>query len=314
MKKLKYVALGVLIAIIAVWYALPFAAQKVALPNDEQYTVYTSCYPLYVLTSLITNGANGINVKMLTQPIDEGYASYSLSDWDNALLEYADVFVTFGSGFEGYTASYSTDTTIVVSALSGIKLINMADYSCEILDCTGNEDGAGDTVPWPYMSLMGSMDICEAICANMCTIDEDYTAQYLKNLNSAYDTVSSIQNETEKYRFDSSARFAVANDAVLYIVRDAGLEPSMIIRRYCAQDMTQSEIEELAGKLNQNGITVLLCEEQMPKQDQMAFEAAGIKVISFDIALKYTPSNGIDAFFETYRSNMKILSEGMSHE
>ena len=302
MKKLKFVCL----ALTIILFALGFFARyfTVSFKEDGEISIYTSCYPLYAFTSLIVEGAPDLSVNILSQPQINGYEAYYLSDWEEAILDNASAFVVFGDGFEAYSTGLGLDNTIIINALSGLEILDYEESDIQVLEM---QDDAISVNPYLYMSCTGAIDICEAICANMCTIDEDYSYIYLNNLNAAYDKLSELELLCEEFSAKEGIRVAVGQPAFYYALRDLGIRADAIILRSFGK--TSEDIDTYISMLIDGGITHIIVENECPDELVSALENAEIRVIKLDNMLLYTEIWGSEAYFEAYTSNFYKLCE-----
>ncbi len=72
--------------------------------TDSTLLVMTSCNPVYLATSNIVAGIDGVKVQNLSQPTTGCLHDYTLTTEDMKNLSKADVLVVNGSGMEGYLA------------------------------------------------------------------------------------------------------------------------------------------------------------------------------------------------------------------
>lgn len=313
MKRIKYYSLAILLVCLLVWILLPAAVNPAAVPEDRDFVIYASSEPARMMTEMIIAGVPGMSVSTLTQPQENGYEEYSLSDWELALLEDADIFVMLGNRFEGFSGTLQSDKTIFISVLGSLKLKSVSDYACRALDYTGDEVEA-DIIPYSYLSLDGMINACEALCANFTVADEAYASEYLQNLNEVYDYIGELKEASGVEQFSGNHPVAVACEASLYLLDDVGIEPGLIIRRNIGQELDDQEMAEICEQLAEEKIDTLICESQMPESNKKYFENNGIKLITIDLMFTKTDNNGADAYGEFYRRNLNKLTGGMPDE
>ena len=261
------------------------------LTDREEYRIYTSCYPVYALSALILKDIPGMNLYMLTQPTDEYPNEYSLSDWDEALLATADAAIFMGGGFETYASYYSSDSTIIINLLGGLVLKDNSEFA-EVLDFS--EDTLNN--PWLFMSTEGAMDITEAITANMTTIDEAYTAQYIRNMNEAYELLAAMQQQ-----FDSDVPVALAHEGFAYLADELGLNTVLIIKGSTGYDT------EVAEALDSSGAELVLADRQTYRY----YEELGFDTVCLDLMMAHGAGEGADGYFEAMQHNIELIKAAL---
>ena len=88
------------IASIAIAAMLALSACAPLVPEEaSEISVYATFYPLYALTDALMDGVPNASLHCLVQPQDGCLRSYTLSDWDAALLaSSADAVIAGGRG------------------------------------------------------------------------------------------------------------------------------------------------------------------------------------------------------------------------
>lgn len=305
--KLKHIFALILAVLIGVSTLLTFAfSDRFMLSNPEEtFLFYASSYPVYALGSMILKDIPGMELRMLLQPQDAGLSSYTLSDWDIALIDGCDVLMLNGGGYEGFEASVNSGDKIVISTVSGLKY-SMDDV--KVLTAEGEETDAKDN-PWLFLCTDGAVQMAEAITANMLAVDEAYTQEYYRNLGSAREHLDKIDKEIRESALDGTIKVAAGHKALYYTAKETGLFCNLVIDRLPAQDMTDEALSAILALLQENGISVILLESQAPNEISAYFEENGIKVIKLDIMTSLTEKDGIEAYGETLIKNARLIRE-----
>ena len=134
---------------------------RIDVPEPEPQTVYASFYPVYALAAGICKNVPGLTLSCLTQPQDGCIRSYSLSDWDAALLSGADLLIINGRGLENWESALEGGSLPVLTAAEGLHLLGENE---ETTDESGHFEGAN---PWAFLSVEGARGMTAAIAAGM---------------------------------------------------------------------------------------------------------------------------------------------------
>lgn len=304
MRKGKFVCLGALMAALLTAYVLSGRPEKIEIPNDPQtnFQIFAGCYPAYALSSMIIHDIPGMNLYQLTQPQMEGYGNYELSDWEWNLLAGADGLILLGSGYEGFEASCAGAPFAIIRLLNGMALETFEGCACLDLKADGQS-----VIPWPYLSIEGSRSACEAVCANMQTLDELYAPQYYDNLTTALERL----NELEKsIRTDllSGKSVGVMHEAFYYTASELGAERITIIRRNALSELSNEEIDACIELFRENGVTLVLAEQHMPSEIGLALRDAGFTVAELDLMLDHTEKDGFEGLLSGLYQNWKAVA------
>ena len=145
-------------------------AEEEVPQEPEALNVYATFYPIYALTALVADGVPDLQVNCLTQPMDGCLRSYSLSDWDMALLmQSADVVIAGGRGLEAFESTLyalGENGPAVTSVLYNLELATVKPANE-----TGEESHWTDENPHIYMTIDGAITIAERIAANLAVLD-----------------------------------------------------------------------------------------------------------------------------------------------
>lgn len=138
----KYIITTFLLCVIS---AFSFAIVKLNASynsKEDDYVVVTSFYPMYIATLNITENANGVEVKNLTNNVTGCLHDYQLSTKDLKMLDGADMLVINGAGMEHFLEDI-IDTykeLEVVEATKGLPLLKGKAHVHEEVHTQEDED------------------------------------------------------------------------------------------------------------------------------------------------------------------------------
>lgn len=98
--------------------------------TQRTWQIYATFYPIYALTSLVTEDIEALETHCLVQPQDGCLRDYALSEWDLYMLLQADVVVSGGRGLESFEStlqSLGDNGPVVVFANYNYELYNQDD-------------------------------------------------------------------------------------------------------------------------------------------------------------------------------------------
>ena len=263
------------------------------LEKPDEYTVYATCFPVYAVCDMVLKDIPGLKLEMLLQPQADDLSAYSLSDWDIALLDSADVAVFAGSGLESFSEYWSNEKTIIVKLLSGLVL-SRTNEKLEILANNEEADLSGVN-PWLFMSPEGFADMAEALCANMLAIDEEYSKEYYGNLSNACERISVFSSECEDMLKDCDLNetVAITHEGLMYLCEQLGLNAVLL----CEDPDVQI--------LKERGIKTVLADENTYYAIHSVLETNGIKVACLDMLISHTKE---ESYFELMRKNVSEIA------
>lgn len=307
MPKIKYTVLALLIVSLGVSFCIPYFLKRHRLenPKQEEYYLYASCYPVYAAGTMIMKNVPGMHWNLLTQPQENAYKQYTISDWEQSILSKADGIVMFGDGFESFAAMYSASDIAAVNLYGGIKLKSLNDYI--ILDLTEDSD---TVIPWSYLSLEGFREVCSAFCANMLALDEMYTDLYYKNLDEAYQRIDDEQSKDAELLL-ANIKVAVLHEALVYPAEELGAGDVIIVRRDVLQELSRDEINECTQFLMDNGAELVLVEKHAPVDLIHSLIGNGFKIAVLDLMLDRNAMDGTEGYFQTIIDNREAIKSAL---
>ena len=309
LNKAALAILAVFILALALGFAASFFAKEHRLePEKSDYHIYAANYPCYAISRLITEDVPDMHLNMLMQPQLSGYASYELSDWDQALLSGADVAVFMGNGFEEASA-YTNESTAIISLLS-LATLEASPEDCLILDFSLGETPTYS--PWLYITPSGAMQLCEIMCGNMAYLDQMYSSNYYDNLDKAYELLSPFDEELRSLDVIQGVKVAVAHDAFLYTAKELDAKVALSIRRDTVQSLSEDEVRQCINALNENDIQVLFIERQADADMIKAFEDAGITVMRQELMLDIPETFSYQGLIDSYKANTSEIEKAFS--
>ena len=306
MTKHKHLPKTILVLLIAAIFVVAYILSGNLTPIDSaerSYSVYASCYPVYALSSLILKDVPGIRLLQLTQPTARGLGDYALSDWDRAMLSHADVVITLGGGYEAFANELLSGSSICITLQSALPLMSLPQDA----NVYGGNSEERAPVPWLYLSAEGAMELCEALCANMCTADEACASMYIANLNACYDKLSAMQAAAQNTKALRGVNVALMHEALLYPASDAGANVVYSIPCKEAQALLPQELLEVIDQMQSLNTQAVLVDRFCDPALVQALEASGLPVIRLDLMCDMDPSYGAQGYFDAFYNNLKAI-------
>ena len=137
-KKCRFVGI-MFLCIIIVCTVLVMIYERATNNNtkeNENFTVVTSFYPMYIAALNIVDGADGVTLENLSEPQTGCLHDFQLTPEDMKLLSTADLFVINGGGIESFMSDVAKaypDLT-VVEACKNVELINESEEDVDTHD------------------------------------------------------------------------------------------------------------------------------------------------------------------------------------
>ena len=247
----------------------------------------------------------------MAQPQDGCLRNYQISDWDAAMLANADAIIIGGRGLEGFESalfSLEENGPAVSAVLYNLELYNQdkpVDGESE-----SHLDGAN---PHLYMSINGAKEIIDSAAATLQSLDPGYAQRYIQNAQSAGERLDQLLAENQAMLEDYAGRRVVLmNEALIYVVKDYGLEVADWIERESGEGLYGNELSQLLERLASSEAKVVLIEKQAPQMLTDALAAAGYAVARLDVFSAHREGEGFEAYIEQQSANARAVFDAFA--
>lgn len=279
---------------------------KIDMPDPVPQTVYASFYPIYALAEGICRNVPNLSLYCLAQPQDGCIRSYTLSDWDAALLSGADLLILGGRGLESFEETCSNGNIAVLTAMDNMVLLGADE---EVSDESGHFEGPN---PWLFLSVEGARNICSVIAAGMAELDPDFADIYANNLSAMQEQFDALQAEIASLLSGRQLPGAVLmQEGLPYFAQTVGLNEYIEIEREAGEDMGDNEFREALSQMRESGYSLVLIEHQAPQGLVQALEEEGFTVCRIDILTNHPATDSHAAYFSAMLGNVQALLDAL---
>jgi ABC-type Zn uptake system ZnuABC Zn-binding protein ZnuA len=156
----------------------PAASSK----EEGQLTVVATTYPVYLLTSAVTDGVEGVTVERLNTGETSCLHDYTLSVSDMKKLEGADVLALNGVGLEDFMEdALATTDAAVIDCSQGVDLLFTLEHEDGEDDHADHDHDHGDYDPHIWMDPGNAIQMVENLMQGMSQADPDHAEDYQRN-------------------------------------------------------------------------------------------------------------------------------------
>ena len=278
---------------------------------EKNLTIYSSFYPIYALTSLVTRDVPDMTIHCLVEPQDGCLRDYQISDRDLYLLAYsADAVVLAGSGLESFADALTSESNTQIAALKLLEGLDL--YQGHSDEDESHFEGAN---PYLYLSIDGAIRMIENAESGLSVLDPDYEELYHKNANRAIEELTALRDELlAKASILNGKRAAILAEPLFYVAKMYGMDAVCTVERECGQALYGSEIDDCLNALAEAQVDVVLIEKQAPLKLVNAISDAGYAVAKIDCMNTHTEKEGAEGYFAAHRANANALIEAIKGE
>ena len=284
LKKLLIVVLAVL---------LIFFGGCTQVPEQDEYTVVASFYPLYISALNLTEGVDGVRVVNMAGQQAGCLHDYQLQNRDMRTLEDADLFLVNGAGMENFLEKVTEHLPelSVADASEGFELI--------------------DDNPHIWVSPRGNAYQVRKIAAALKAGDPAHLEQYERNEAAYLEKLDALLREMHEKLDPLRGRDIVTmHEAFPYLAKEFSLNTVGVINREPDSSPSAREIAETIDLVRELHVTALFAEPQYSTSaaDIIAGETDA-KVYTLDPVV--TGEDSPDAYLQAMRNNTDTLLEAL---
>ena len=296
--KNKYAFVAVmLIAIMLVGMGLTsfYVSQSSEGQKEEEITIVTSFYPIYIAALNVVGDADQVQLKNLSEPQTGCLHDFQLTPEDMKLLSGADVFVINGGGIESFMKD-------VAKSYPDLTIIE-ASKDIDLLEDEGEENAHA------WMSVATYEQQVANIADGLAAADREHSALYQENADAYKDKLDALkvrqQAIAEKAKGQSVILFHEAYD---YVASDYGLNVAYILDLDEERQVSAGEVADVLAAVRDDGVKYILAEELYGKSMGDTVEKeTDAKVIYLD-ALNRGDYDA-DSYIEGMSANIDLMEK-----
>ena len=275
--------------------------------DDDTLHILATTYPVYLFTTAVTEGVEGVEVTRLIQQEISCLHDYTLTVNDMRAIEAADVIVMNGVGLEDFMAdALATSDAPVIDCSEGVAL----------LPAMGHEGHDHDTEydPHIWMDPERADQMIRNIGGGLAAADPDRAEQYQDN---------AIAFSGEVYNLKLSMRFIIASDqpdlqlphrelitfhdGFQYFAEAFDLDLLKAIEEEEGSEASAAEIKEIVGLVQDYDIPAIFTEKNgSDATAQTIARETGCEVFQLDMIMSGDGTD-LSAYEEAISKNVETI-------
>ena len=308
MKKIRSILLAALL-LIAAGCSAPQSGEK-----ESRLTVVTSTYPVYLFTSAVCDGVEGVTVERLNTGETSCLHDYTLSVDDMRMLESADVVVLNGAGLEDFlTDALATSSAQVIDCSEGVDLLENLTHDHEEGDEEGHDHGHYD--PHYWMDPRNAALAVSSILNGLWEADPDYAAEYQDNAEQATVLLNSWQPELQETLAQSGVEVSgliTFHDGFQYFAKAFDFPLLAAIEEEAGSEASAKEITEITQLVKEYEIPVIFTEVNGSDATAQAISReTGCQVAQLTMLMD-GPDAELSNYYDGLKSNIAAVVNGFA--
>ncbi len=246
------------LAIILALSLLFTAGCGAALTENNDSVIAVSFYPVYIFTSNLVDGVEGLSVICMAEQTSGCLHDYTLTARDARLLSDADVFVINGAGLESFLTDISetNEDLPIIDSSSDIELICSHHHEEDEHHAHSHENNS---------HIWLSVENAKKQVLNIRNGLIEYYPQHEKQINENYENyikrLDALSDELKKtYETASGEKIITFHGAYEYMAEESGLEIIECIESDEGGEPSAKKIAHLCDMIPENNIKALFVE------------------------------------------------------
>ena len=283
--------------------------------GQENLTIVTSFYPIYLHVLNITKDIPEIEVINMTQPQTGCLHDYQLTPNDLKTLDRADIFVINGGGMESFIdkAVSQLPKLAVIDASEKIDFIHEDDHDEN--GHSNEEDGHDhDVNPHVWVSVTGAINQVAQITERLGSLDPNHKKEYDDNGNAYIEKLEALSSEMHAVLDHMSNKNIVTfHEAFPYFAQEFGLNIIGTIVTEPGSEPSAKDLEKIIEDIEKNDVKAVFAEPQYEsKAADVIAKEAGVKLYTLDpVVTGESSQDQINQYLIIMRENLKTLEEAL---
>lgn len=251
--------------------------------ENENFTVVTSFYPMYIAALNIVDGADGVTLENLSEPQTGCLHDFQLTPEDMKLLSTADMFVINGGGIESFMSDVAKaypDLT-VVEACKNVELINESEEDVDTHDHdneadsdetdhdhetdsdeSGHDHDHGDENAHAWMSVARYRVMVSTIAESLSKADPSNAAIYDSNAKKYDAKLAELEEKENEIKQKTAGNdIIIFHEAYEYVADDFGMNVCYLMDLDEERAVSAGEVSDVINAVRNDGVSVILAEE-----------------------------------------------------
>lgn len=309
--KNKYLFVTLMLCVIlfvsmgGTWVYRQYSEATVSGEGKGQVLVVTSFYPMYIATSNILDGIDGIRLENLSEPQTGCLHDFQLTPEDMKLLSTADVFVVNGGGIEGFLSEVakSYPDLMIVEACEGLELLGgdeeeehvheVEEEAHEVEEedhaheAEGEADGDhehGEQNAHAWMSVESYREQVINIAEALWWIFPQFMNDIVQNSKRYDGQLAELQDEIWEISTTKKGQSVVLfHEAYTYVAKDYGMKVVYTMDLDEERQVSAGEVAEVISAIKENDVKLVIAEERYGKSmGDLVEKETGVRVVYLD--------------------------------
>lgn len=280
--------------------------------DNAALQVAATTYPVYLLTQAVTEGIDGVEVKLVIDQQVSCLHNYTLTMQDMEAVEKADVLVESGAGLEDFLDDV-LDRRDVIDASTGISLLDGDAHNDDDDDGHDHAELEHDHVheedPHIWMDPRNAAVMVQNIAAGLAEADPERADEYRANARTAADELTSFHQEMLDKLGGSHYDLITFHDGFAYFADSFGMHLLAAVEEEEGSEASAKTIKAIVALVEENDIPAVFTETNgSDATAQVICRECGIQTYPLSMCMS-GDGGGLAAYEAVIRGNIETIME-----
>lgn len=277
-------------------------------PETEGFHILCTTYPLYLFTTAVTEGVDGVEAELLVNSQTSCLHDYTLTVSDMKAIERADVIVMNGAGLEDFMSdALERSSAAVIDASADVELLPAFGH--------GAHEGhphAEEFDPHFWMDPHRAGQMVETIVNALADLETDHAEAYRSNGAAALHALSQVDPYYRDMVFPPYP-LVTFHDGFQYFAAAQDFDLLRAIEEEDGATVSAAEIKELVALIEESHIPAIFVEKNGSRlaADVLSRET-GCAVCELDLLMS-GDGQGIQPYLDAMEANLKSVLTAFSN-
>lgn len=293
-KHIKHIVIVLIVIIIAI--IIIMSNNRKNKEDDGKFKIVTSFYPIYVMTTNITEGAQNIELMNMADINTGCIHDYTLTTADMKKVENADAFIQNGLDLESFVDK-------VIASNKDMKIINSSE---NIMNLIKEND---ETNPHIWTSISNYINQVENITEGLKKANPENANIYEKNCEAYVKELIQLKLKYDTELQNLKGQSAVnLNESFEYLGRDLGLNLTTIHTSHEESTMSAETLKNVINTMKQNNTRIIIIDiNDDLKNAQTIANETGAEIYKLNSGV--TGSLSKESYINSMNSNLETLKQ-----
>lgn len=296
MKKLSALLCALMLLLSACGQPAPSQAG-----DDGKLHILATTYPVYLFTTAVTEGADGVEVSLLVNQQTSCLHDYTLTVGNMKAIEGADVIVMNGAGLEDFMAdALAASDAVVIDCSEGVDLLPAHGHE--------GHDHEAEYDPHIWMNEESAAVMMNNILHGLSQLDGADLELYNENFSAA----SALLPGDDPRMAQLACPYLITfHDGFQYFAQDNGLTLLRSIEEEEGSEASAAEIKEIVSLIQAYDIPAIFTEVNGSDATARAISReTGCEVYQLDMIMS-GEGTGIQPYIDAMQKNIDTIVEAL---